>query len=56
MKCPTCEFTTEDPNTLTDHMMDCEGEPENKFSSYLDLGVDQVTQVGPLSELMEEKE
>jgi hypothetical protein len=55
MKCPTCNFETEDQSKLTIHMMNCEGEPEEKWDSYIQLEVDRTTQIGTLSEQLEEK-
>ena len=55
MRCPTCDFESNDPGKLTEHMMDCEGEPENSFRSYIELEVDRTTNIGRLSDQLEEK-
>lgn len=53
--CPTCTYESEDSAKFTEHLIACAGEPENKWDSYINLDVDRVTQIGKLSDQLEEE-
>jgi hypothetical protein len=53
MRCPTCNFESDDLVKFTSHCMDCEGEPEGKWGGYVELGADNPPP-GQFSEQLEE--